>query len=176
MAECRSLGMQSPADNVEGIRSSIHQSMELTFTGSNSRSNPPSEQGNAEMRASDNEWTLADFIESSFRPTVDLSTLTAFGWLGHGSYHSNDSRLQSIPYEHESMESADALPPKKPFVTRILGLAAPRLSATDSFKRRMWNPIWLTDRILVSFLLLFVGLFFVVLALYLYSTAHSGLL
>ena len=180
MAEYRSLGQQPPADNGDGIRSSIHQSMHSirsTFTGSNSRRDSRSEQGIAETHASGNEWTSpADFIESSFRPGIDLSTLTAFGWLDRGSYASNDNRLSSMPQEHGRMESADTLLSKKPFLNRIAGLAASRPSAAASFGRKMWNPIWLTVTTLICFVLLFVGLFVVVLALYMYSTAHSGLL
>ena len=74
------------------------------------------------------------------------------------------------------MESADTLLSKKSFLTRIAGLAASRPSVAASFERKMWNPIWLTVIILVCFVVLFVGLFVVVLVLYLYSTAHSGLL
>ena len=174
MAEYNSRGQQPPADNADGIRSSIHQSMgsiRLTVAGSNSRSDSQSEQGNAETHASENEWTSpADFIESSFRPSIDLSTLTAFRWLDRGSYASNDNQLSSIPYGHERMESADNLLFKKPL------LATSRPSAADSLGRKMWNPIWLTVTILMCFVMLFVGLFVVVLALYLYSAAHSGLL
>jgi hypothetical protein len=41
---------------------------------------------------------------------------------------------------------------------------------------KMWNPFWLTTTALASFLLLFVAIFAAVLALYVYSEAHSGLL
>ena len=174
MAEYEPLGQQPPADNVDSIRSSIHQSMDSirsTFAGSSSRSDSQFEQGNAEAHASENEWTSpADFIESSFRPSIDLSTLTAFGWFDRGSYASNDNQLSSIPHGHERMESAATSLSNKPL------LATSRPSAADSFERKMWNPIWLTVTVLVCFVMLFVGLFIVVLALYLYSTAHSGLL
>ena len=174
MAEYISLGQQPPADNVDGIRSSIHRSMDSirsTFAGSNSRSNSQSAQGNAEAHAWESEWTSpADFIESSFRPSIDLSTLTAFGWLDRGSYASNDNQVSSISHGHERMESADTTLSNRPL------LATSRPSAADPFGRKMWNPIWLTVTVLVCFVMLFVGLFVVVLALYLYSTAHSGLL
>ena len=174
MAEYNSLGQQPPADNIDGIRSSIHRSMgsiRSTFAGSNSRSNSQFEQGNAEAHAWEREWTSpADFIESSFRPSIDLSTLTAFGWLDRGSYASNDSQVSSIPHGYERMQSADTALSNRPL------RATSEPSAADRFGRRMWNPTWLTATILLCFVVLFVGLFIVVLALYLYSKAHSGLL
>ena len=178
MAEYKPLSQQPPADNMDGSRLSTHMdSIRSTLSGSNSRSESQSEQGNAETRASDNEWTSpADFIESCFRPSIDLSTLRASGWLDWGSYASSDSQLTSIQHEHGRMESADTLLFSKPFLTRITGLTASRPSEAGSFGRKMWNPIWLTDAVLVSFVVLFIGLFFVALALYLYSAAHSGLL
>ncbi|KAK0517264.1 hypothetical protein JMJ35_000419 [Cladonia borealis] len=174
MAEYNSLGQQPPVDKIDGIRSSTHRSMgsiRSTFAGSNSRSNSQFEQGNAEAHAWESEWTSpADFIESSFRPSIDLSILTAFGWLDRGAYASKDNQLSSIPYGHERMESADTTLSNRPL------LATSRPSAADSFERKMWNPIWLTVSVLLCFVMLFVGLFVIVLALYLYSTAHSGLL
>ena len=174
MAEYNSLGQQPPADNVDGIRSCIHRSMgsiRSTFAGSNSRSNSQSEQGNARVHAGEREWTSpADFIESSFRPSIDLATLTAFGWLERGSYASNDSQVSSVRDGHERMESADTTLSNRP----LLSISGP--SAAEPFERKMWNPIWLTFTVLVCFVMLFVGLFVVVLALYLYSTARSGLL
>ena len=68
------------------------------------------------------------------------------------------------------MESANTTLSNRPL------LATSRPSAADSFGRKMWNPIWLAVTVLMCFVMLFVGFFVVVLALYLYSTAHSGLL
>lgn len=163
MAEYKPLSQQPSADNMDGSRLSTHMdSIRSTLSGSNSRSESQSEQGNAKTRASDNEWTSpADFIESCFRPSIELSTLTASGWLNWGSYASSDRQLTSIQHEHGRMESADT---------------ALRPSEAGSLGRKMWNPIWLTDTVLVSFVALFIGLFFVALALYLYSAAHSRLL
>ena len=180
MAEYESLSQQPPADNIDGIRSPIHQSTDSirsTFARSNSRSDSQFEQGNAETHASENEWTsLNDFVERSFRPSIDLSTLTAFGWLDGGSDVSNDIQLTSIPHGHGRMGSADTLLSNRTSLNRSTGLAASRHSVAESFSRKMWNPIWLTVTVLVCFVVLFVGLFVVVLTLYLYSTAHSGLL
>ena len=180
MAEYKPLSQQPPADNVDGVETSIHQSMDSiqsTSADSNARSDSRSEQGNAELHASDSECTsLADFIGSQFRPSIDISTLTAFGWLDRGSYVSNDGRLISVPYGHGRTESVDTLLSQKPFLTRTTELAASRTSVANSLGRRLWNPIWLTAPVLVSFAVLFVGLFFVVLVVYLYSEAHSGLL
>ena len=133
MAEYNSLGQQPPVDKIDGIRSSTHRSMgsiRSTFAGSNSRSNSQFEQGNAEAHAWESEWTSpADFIESSFRPSIDLSILTTFGWLDRGSYTSKDNQLSSIPYGHERMESADTTLSNRPL------LATSRPSAADSFER-----------------------------------------
>lgn len=174
MAEYNSLGQQPSADNVDGIRSSVHHSMNCirsTFAESNSRSDSQSEQDNAEVHAWESEWiSPADFVESSFRPSIDLSTLTAFGWSDRGSYALNDNQVSSIPHGHERMESADTSLSNRP----LLATSGP--SAADQFGKKMWNPIWLTVTVLMCFVMLFVGLFIVVLALYLYSTAHSGLL
>ena len=181
MAEYKLLSQQPPADNVDGVKTSIHQSMgsiQSTSADSNSkRSKSRSEQDNAEMHASDSESTsLADFIESQVRPSIDISTLTALGWLDPRSCVLNDNRLISVPYGNERTESVDTLPSQNPFLTRTTELAASRTSVANSLGRNLWNPIWLTASVLVSFAVLFVGLFFVVLVLYLYSEAHSGLL
>ena len=180
MAEYKSLSQQPPADNVDGVEVSVHQSMDSiqsTSADSNSRSESRSEQDNTAMHASDSESTsLADFIDSQFRPSIDISTLTAFGWLDRGPCASNDSRLISVRYGNGRTESVDTLLPEAPFLTRTTELAASRTSVANSLGRKLWNPIWLTASVLVSFAVLFVGLFFVVLVLYLYSQAHSGLL
>lgn len=177
MAEYKPLSQQSPADNVDGFETSIHQSMsssQPTSADSDSRSDSQSEQGNAEIHDWDRERTsLADFIERRFTPSIDISILTAFGWLDRGSYASNDGTL---PHGHGRMEFVDTLLAPKPLLTRNAEIAASRTSVAASFGGKMWNPIWLTTTVLVSFVVLFVGLFFVVLALYLYSEAHSGLM
>ena len=181
MAEYKSLSQQPPADNVDGVETSIHQSMDSTQSttaDSDSTSDSRSEQGKAEeVHASDSEWTsLADFVESQFRPSIDISTLTACGWLDRGSHVSIDDRLISVPHDHRRTESVDTLLSKKPFLTQSTKVAASRTFTASSFGRTLWNPIWLTAPVFVSFVVLFVGLFFVILALYLYSEAHSGLL
>lgn len=180
MAKYKSISQQPPADNVDGVGTSIHQSMDSiqsTSADSNSRSNFQSQRGNAEMHASDSESaSLADLIESRFRPSIDISTLTAFGWLDRGSYVSNDSRLVSVPHSHGRTESVDTLLSRRPLLTHTTELAASRTSVANSIGRKFWNPIWLSASVLVSFAVLFVGLFFVVLVLYLYPEAHSGLL
>ena len=180
MVEYKSLSQQPPADNVDGVETSIHQPMDFsqsTSADSNSRSDSRSEQGNAEMHALDSGWTsLADFIESQFRPSSEISTLAAFGWLNRRSYVLNDSRLISVPHGHGRTESVDTLLSQKPFLTRTTEPAASRTSVANSLGKKLWNPIRLTASVLVGFAVLFVGLFFVVLLLYLYSEAHSGLM
>ena len=180
MAEYKSLSQQPPADKVDGVETSIHQStdsIQSTSTDSISRGDSRSEQGNAEMHASDSEWTSpAEFIESQFRSSIDISTLTAFGWVNRGSHVSNDSRLKSVTHGHGRTESVDSSLSQKLFLTQATELAVSRTSVANLLGRKLWNPIWLTASVLVSFAVLFVGLFFVVLVLYLYSEAHSGLL
>ena len=178
MAEHKSLSQQPLDENGDGVETSTHQSMDSsqsTSADSDFRSDSQFEQGNAEIHGWDRERTsLTDFIERQFRPTIDISTLTAFGWLDRGSYASNNGRLISIPHGNGRMESVDTLLAPKSFLTRTTELAASRTSVADSFGRKMWNPIWLTSTVLLSFVVLFVGLFFLVLALYLYSEAHAG--
>lgn len=51
-----------------------------------------------------------------------------------------------------------------------------KYSPKNTSGSKMWNSIWLTTEVLTGFLGVVVGILVVVLALYLYSQAHNGLL
>ena len=93
----------------------------------------------------------ADFIERSFSPSVDLSMLALRGVLEKPSSQPESRRLDSSSTQ-------------------------PRALAHAPVTRKMWNPLWLSPLVLLSFSVLFVGIFVVVLALYLYSKNNNGLL
>ena len=84
IAEYKSLGQEPPVDNVDGVRSSVNQSMDSiqsTFAGSIPRSDFQPEQGNAETHASEKRMDLTvsfNFILCRQRPSLSTAHLLRY--------------------------------------------------------------------------------------------------
>lgn len=183
-----SLSRQPPPDD-NGIELSTHQFEDcyiLTPADSNPHGEASLQQDNDDKRASYTGWdSLAEFIDKSFRPSIDLSTLAAPGLLDHRPYQSDGMSIRSMnfhseaPDGHRRMTSVNpSLSSERSYKTHdgwTQAFPASKYAPANASGGKMWNPIWLTKTVLTSFFVLFVGIFIVVLALDLYSEAHSGL-
>jgi hypothetical protein len=126
--------------------------------------------------ASRDEWkSVPDFVDTPFRQSIELLPLPGAVSLDHTCFESNAKSTRSIEFDgevaenHQRTSSVISLISTKPIPL------SKRLSS-NALCCRVWNPLWLTKPVLTSFFALFVAIFVVVLALYQYSEAHSGLL
>ncbi|ORY09323.1 hypothetical protein BCR34DRAFT_568699 [Clohesyomyces aquaticus] len=173
MAAYQPVNEQIMRDDDDGIRlftSQSNPSSHAPFLGSQPRTSPspkPSDQPHVPKSG----WTsVVDFVEQSFRSSIDLSSLTTSGWLNRKLYDSEETNLANVSYLHRGREFGIKSHPTEMEYKSVRDLSP------GSSDKRMWNPIWLRSAVLSSFLLVFLGLFSVILALYLYSEAHQGLL
>jgi hypothetical protein len=179
------MGSYQPLPNENATELAIHnfdEPVDATRPGGHT-----SPKRNVIDDASDTQWdSLSQFVETSFRSSVDLSTLVGARSVDGRSYKSNRKSIQSsepgseAPDSHRRMSSVNSLLSTEPSYespeNKIETVSTSKFSPPTAFGVKMWNPIWLTKAVLLSFCFLYIGIFFVVLALYLYSEAHGGLL
>jgi hypothetical protein len=154
MAEHQS---EAPAENVGMMRSFTEQSerFSISISSESTLHSFPPDLHNAEVHSSSGELTPpAEFIERLFSPSTELPNLSDSTSLNGRPHIPNDS-----PPESENGELTNSRP-----------------TTIATLKRKMWNPVWLTSSVLLGFALTFVGLFVLVLALYLCSKRYQGLL